>query len=78
MTSKEQKEAAKEFFRKEAAAPKYLEGYDGYDSRQLAKMAHLEAMGDGTYVLFDYKNRDALFGNARAFHLTAAQVEGRD
>lgn len=72
------KEAAKEFFRKEAAAPKYLEGYDGYDSRQLAKMAHLEAMGDGTYVLFDYKNRDALFGNARAFHLTAAQVEGRD
>ena len=72
------KEAAKEFFRKEAAAPKYLEGYDGYDSRQLAKMAHLEAMGDGTYVLFDYKNRDALLGNARAFHLTAAQVEGRD
>lgn len=72
------KEAVKAFFRQEAASPQYLEGYDGYDSRQLSKMAHLEAMGDGTYVLFDYKNRDALLGNARAFHLTAAQVEERD
>ena len=61
----------------EAAEPLYLRGYEGYDSRQLAKMAHLEPMGDGSYVLFDYKNRDAMFGNAKAFHLTAEQVERR-
>ena len=69
------KEQVKQFFIKEAAEPMYLRGYEGYDSRQLAKMAHLEPMGDGSYVLFDYKNRDAMFGNAKAFHLTAEQVE---
>ena len=69
------KEQVKQFFIKEAAEPLYLRGYEGYDSRQLAKMAHLEPMGDGSYVLFDYKNRDAMFGNAKAFHLTAEQVE---
>ena len=71
------KEQVKQFFIKEAAEPMYLRGYEGYDSRQLAKMAHLEPMGDGSYVLFDYKNRDAMFGNAKAFHLTAEQVERR-
>ena len=71
------KEQVKQFFIKEAAEPLYLRGYEGYDSRQLAKMAHLEPMGDGSYVLFDYKNRDAMFGNAKAFHLTAEQVERR-
>ena len=32
----------------------------------MAKMAHLEHMEDGTFVLFDYKKRDPLSGNARA------------
>ena len=32
----------------------------------LSKMAHVEAMADGTLVLFDYRNRDPLTYNARA------------
>ena len=72
------RETIKRFFMKEAEKPLYLRGYEGYDSRQLAKMAHMEPMGDGSYVLFDYKNRDALLGNARAFYLTAEQAERRE
>ena len=34
-------------------------------SRQMAKMAHLEPLRDGTYLLFDYKRRDPLSYNAR-------------
>ena len=70
------KETVKSFFIREAENPLYLHGYEGYDSRQLMKMAHMEPMGDGTFVLFDYKNRDALFGNARAIRLTAEQAAG--
>lgn len=54
----------KEFFKKEEKEPVYLKDYHGFDSRQMSKMAHVEAMGDGVLVLFDYRNRDALTGNA--------------
>lgn len=60
------KTAVREFFRREEVMPRYLKGYEGYDSRQMSKMAHIEARGDGTLVLFDYKNRDPLTYNARA------------
>ncbi len=63
------KEAVKQFFISEAKCSFLLKGYEEYDSRQLSKMAHAEGMGDGSVVLFDYKNRDALLGNARAFRL---------
>jgi hypothetical protein len=43
--------------------------YEGYDSRQMSKMAHIEAMGDGTLVLFDYRHRDPLTYNARAVRI---------
>ena len=33
----------------------------------MAKMAHLEVFGDGSAVLFDYKNRDPLTHNAKWF-----------
>jgi len=56
----------REFFQKEEKQPEYLMGYEGYDSRQMSKMAHLEVMGDGTMVLFDYKNRNPLSYNAKA------------
>lgn len=69
------KETVKQFFIREAANPRYLKGYEGYDSKQLAKMAHLEPMADGSYVLFDYKNRDALLGNAKAIQLSAQILE---
>lgn len=62
------------FFRQEAREHRYLKGYEGYDSRQLAKMAHLEALGDGDFVLFDYKNRDALLGNAAAFRISGEEM----
>ena len=59
------KDFVREFFQKEEKTPQYLFGYEGYDSRQMAKMAHLEPLRDGTYLLFDYKKRDPLSYNAR-------------
>ena len=59
------KDFVREFFQKEEKTPEYLSGYEGYDSRQMAKMAHLEPLRDGTYLLFDYKKRDPLSYNAR-------------
>lgn len=57
------------FFEAEEKNPVWLKGYDGYDSRQISKMAHLEAMEDGSFVLFDYRRRDPLSGNAGAARL---------
>ena len=59
------KDFVREFFQKEEKNPEYLSGYEGYDSRQMAKMAHLEPLRDETYLLFDYKKRDPLSYNAR-------------
>ena len=56
----------REFFAAEAENPRWLLGYEGYDSRQLIKMAHMEHLEDGSYMLFDYKNRDPLNKNAKA------------
>lgn len=66
------KEVIRSFFLREADEPRYLRGYEGYNFRQLIKMAHIEAMGDGSFILFDYKNRDALFKNAKTVHLIQA------
>lgn len=63
------KERIREFFRREEACPEYLTGYEGCDARQLARMAHVEGLGDGTMVLFDYQRRDPLSNNARAYRL---------
>ena len=52
------KDFVREFFQREEKTPEHLSGYEGYDSRQMAKMAHLEPLRDGTYLLFDYKKRD--------------------
>ena len=60
------KKEVREFFMAEEENPKWLTDYAGFDSRQMAKMAHLEHMEDGTFVLFDYKKRDPLSGNAGA------------
>lgn len=60
------KQQIKEFFIREGERSEWLSGYEDCDSRQLAKMAHLEAMEDGSFVLFDYKKRDPLNRNARA------------
>ena len=59
------KDFVREFFQKEEKTPEHLSGYEGYDTRQMAKMAYLEPLRDGTYLLFDYKKRDPLSYNAR-------------
>lgn len=64
------KELIREFFMEEERNPRWLLGYDGYDSRQMGKMAHMEAMEDGSFILFDYKNRDMLDKNARALRFS--------
>lgn len=58
------KDFVRAFFQREENTPEHLSGYEGYDSRQMAKMAHLEPLRDGTYLLFDYKKRDPLSNNA--------------
>lgn len=63
------KQRVRQLFLAEAASPEYLSGYEAYDSRQISKMAHIEVMGDGKMVLFDYLNRDPLSYNARAIEL---------
>ena len=60
------KEKIRQFFQEEEKNPVYLKGYEGYDARQISKMAHLEVMMDGSMILFDYKNRDILTYNAKA------------
>lgn len=60
------KSKIRDFFISEEKNPRYLAGYEGFDSRQMSRMAHVEAMGDKTLVLFDYRNRDPLTYNARA------------
>ena len=64
------KDRVRAFFEEEAAAFRYLkEGYEGYEARQLIKMAHVEVFRDGRAVLFDYKKRDALSHNAAAYEI---------
>lgn len=60
------KAAVRNFFMEESRNPKYLMGYESYDSKQMSKMAHVEVMGDGSMILFDYLNRDPLNYNAKA------------
>ena len=71
------KKAVREFFMAEEENPQWLTDYVGFDSKQMAKMAHLEHMEDGNFVLFDYKKRDSLSGNARAVRFQYDQKESR-
>lgn len=71
------KEEVRKFFMAEEESPQWLTDYAGFDSKQMAKMAHLEHMEDGTFVLFDYKNRDPLSGNARAVRFRYDQKGSR-
>ena len=75
------KDQSRTFYEKEAQERILLPDYEGYDSKQLSKMTHLEAFhypvweamqGEGaeyseepTFVLFDYKHRNPLNGDAR-------------
>ena len=75
------KEEIRAFYQKEAKEPKYLAGYEGYQAAQLIKMTHMEGFwypvwSDTAqecvrkaerpiYVLFDYRVRNPLTGDAR-------------
>lgn len=71
------KKEVREFFMAEEENPQWLADYVGFDSKQMAKIAHLEHMEDGNFVLFDYKKRDSLSGNARAVRFQYDQKESR-
>ncbi len=53
------------FYKEEAQSFTYLKGYEDYDSQQLKRMTHLEPVGEGVGILFDYKTRDSITYNAR-------------
>ena len=75
------KNQSRAFYEKEAQERILLPDYEGYDSKQLSKMTHLEAFhypvwedlcggvseysAEPTLVLFDYKHRNPLNGDAR-------------
>lgn len=75
------KEAMREFYRREEETRTYLPEYEAYDSKQLARMTHLEpftysvwdmgirgkvkAAEEPLFVLFDYEKRSPLTGDAR-------------
>ncbi len=66
------KEEAAAFYRKEAQEHAYLREYDGYDGRQMRKMTHLEQFR-GRLLLFDYRHRDPLTGDALVLDITGWQ-----
>ncbi len=75
------KEEMREFYRREEEERAYLPEYEMYDSKQLARMTHLEPFSypvwemrlrrevktaeKPVYVLFDYEKRNPLTGDAR-------------
>ena len=77
----EDRDFVREFYIKEAEKRSFLPSYEGYDSKQLLKMTHLESFSypvwekDGAkllqklespaYILFDYKQRSPLTGDAQ-------------
>ena len=70
------KEKVRAFFAEEAKTFQYLkEGYEGYEARQLIKMAHVEVFGGKRAVLFDYKKRDPLTHNAAVYEVNIWRKE---
>lgn len=55
------------FYENEESQRRYLPAYRYYDRNQMRKMTHLEYFAQkGIYVLFDYRERNALSRDARA------------
>lgn len=72
-TAVEKQEAA-DFYKREAQEHRLLKGYEAYDSRQMRKMTHLERI-NGDLLLFDYRNRSSLTGDAAVFCIPPADHE---
>lgn len=61
------KEVLRTFYENEESQRRYLPAYRYYDRNQMRKMTHLEYFAQkGIYVLFDYRERNALSRDARA------------
>ena len=59
------KDTLRTFYEKEEAQRRYLPAYRDYDRNQMRKMTHLEYFAQkGIYVLFDYRERNALSRDA--------------
>lgn len=78
------KALVKDFYMAEEKEHRYLfwKAYDGYNSRQLAKMTHLEKYEynpytkkrEPIYILFDYQNRNPLSYEARTVILKESEL----
>lgn len=78
--TEEQKAFNRQFYKTEERRREALPGYEGYDAKQLGKMTHMEYFSypvwdieevqnqskakRGAYLLFDYKRKDLLTGDA--------------
>lgn len=61
------REVLRTFYENEESQRRYLPAYRDYDRNQMRKMTHLEYFAQkGIYVLFDYRERNALSRDARA------------
>ncbi|MEG1847898.1 MAG: B12-binding domain-containing radical SAM protein [Lachnospiraceae bacterium] len=83
------KEQLRDFYEREEKNRTYLAGYEEYDAKQMSKMTHMEAIAyplwaSGTqrvynrlskeqYLLFDYRNRDALTHQATITYIEDEQ-----
>ncbi len=79
------KNEEKSFYIEETVNRQYLPGYEGYDSKQLQHMTHLEVFDwnlpefaegkelrwEKTTVVFDYKNRDFRTSNSKSVKIKA-------
>lgn len=76
------KDSLRRFYKAEEEERKYLPDYEGYDSKQLSKMTHLEVFtqtGKEQYVLFDYRRRSPLTGEAKVQRVEIPKdAENRD
>ena len=61
------------FYKKEEEERTYLKNYEGYDRRQMRKMTHLERIF-GRMILFDYRERDPLSGDAVVYEIIERTV----
>ena len=62
------------FYKMEEEERRYLKNYAGYDRRQMRKMTHLERIF-GRMILFDYRERDPLSGDAKVYEIKERTVE---
>lgn len=62
------------FYKTEEQERRYLKNYAGYDRRQMRRMTHLERIF-GKLLLFDYRERDPLSGDAKVYEIKEGTVE---